>query len=291
MNKRSYQVLDPRIIGRPVHLMGKLTEQIREDLAEVLRARLNRRYRAQFMVGPVSLAPATQETSPPRRQLTYDTQAGRMAFCLDREILLCILGYRYGSHECSAPTDEPETASEERLAATLGVQLLGVLVERILASDAQGEPTPHAGEPATRDPEGRLCAPTLAGSGAALRDAWVLQAQITEAGRQICGELRIWLHQSCVARLLQGLAPPSVRVAPRRSRDAEPLPGRLQLTLTARLIEKRTSLGELLDARVGDVIPVSFGAADVLIGESRLFTADVAEHKGKLCLTSFEHVE
>jgi flagellar motor switch protein FliM len=33
------------------------------------------------------------------------------------------------------------------------------------------------------------------------------------------------------------------------------------------------------------------GRADVLLDENRLFTAAVAEHKGKLCLTSFEDAE
>jgi hypothetical protein len=49
--------------------------------------------------------------------------------------------------------------------------------------------------------------------------------------------------------------------------------------------------GALFDLKVGDVIPVDVGRADVLLDEARLFTAAVAEHKGKLCLTSFEDAE
>ena len=45
------------------------------------------------------------------------------------------------------------------------------------------------------------------------------------------------------------------------------------------------------DLQVGDVIPISLSRADVLLEESRLFTAAVTEHKGKLCLTSFEDAE
>jgi flagellar motor switch protein FliM len=65
----------------------------------------------------------------------------------------------------------------------------------------------------------------------------------------------------------------------------------LQLTLVARLLEKQMPLGSLLDTRIGDVIPVSLGTSDVLVGDSRLFTASITEHKGKLCLTAFEDVE
>ncbi len=49
--------------------------------------------------------------------------------------------------------------------------------------------------------------------------------------------------------------------------------------------------GHAAGLRVGDVIPVTFDSSDVLIGDARLFTAAVTEHKGKLCLTSFADVE
>jgi flagellar motor switch protein FliM len=57
------------------------------------------------------------------------------------------------------------------------------------------------------------------------------------------------------------------------------------------LVSKEITLGTLFGLQVGDVIPVSVGRADVVLDNSRLFTAAVAEHKGKLCLTSFEDAE
>ena len=51
------------------------------------------------------------------------------------------------------------------------------------------------------------------------------------------------------------------------------------------------TLEALFGLKLGDVIPVTVGRADVLLDEARLFTAAVAEHKGKLCLTSFEDAE
>jgi len=70
-----------------------------------------------------------------------------------------------------------------------------------------------------------------------------------------------------------------------------PLPTRLTLTRVARLLQKDIPLGQLADLHVGDVIPISLGTTDVLIDDSRLFTATVAEHQGKLCLTSFADVD
>jgi flagellar motor switch protein FliM len=50
-------------------------------------------------------------------------------------------------------------------------------------------------------------------------------------------------------------------------------------------------LGSLLDLKVGTILPISLGVASVQIDNSPLFSAQVAEHKGKLCLTSFEDLE
>ena len=40
-----------------------------------------------------------------------------------------------------------------------------------------------------------------------------------------------------------------------------------------------------------DGFPGERGQVDVLVGDSRLFTAALTEHKGRLCLTSFSQVE
>lgn len=287
---RNHHALDPRILGRPVHLIGNIAALLREDLSEALHARLNRRYRAQFALGPASLAPAAHERTP-RRQLAYDTPVGRIGFCLDRELLLCILGYRYGAYATDdaaseAHADEPETATEERLAATLGLQLVSVVVDRIL-KHIDEQPA------AERDAKSGGSAPAVShvGFANAPRDAWVLHAPLSEPSRRASGALQFWIEHACIARLLHCLGPaPGVRKTP-PLRAARPLPARLQLKLTARLLEIETPLGRVLDLRVGDVVPVSFGAADVLIDDSRLFRASVAEHRGKLCLTCFQDVE
>ncbi|WP_460825321.1 FliM/FliN family flagellar motor switch protein, partial [Massilia solisilvae] len=88
--------------------------------------------------------------------------------------------------------------------------------------------------------------------------------------------------------ILRGLLPP------RRAQGgpaAEPLATRLAVRLEARLASKEMTLAALFDLKPGDVIPFSLGRADVLLDENRLFTAAVAEHKGKLCLTSFEDTD
>ena len=107
--------------------------------------------------------------------------------------------------------------------------------------------------------------------------------------RNVGGHLLLKISAAWMNRLLQALAPNRERQ--RQLTATKPFPARLQLTLRARLLEKEVSLATLLDLRLGDVLPISVGDADVLIGDSRLFTASVAEHHGKLCLTSLADVD
>jgi flagellar motor switch protein FliM len=122
----------------------------------------------------------------------------------------------------------------------------------------------------------------------------VLEVNIVERARKTEGALRILLDEAWSNSLLQALAPVRKRAAHPTGGNpvtAKSIGAQLQVTLIARLLEKRVTVGTLLDMRPGDVIPVSLRTSDVLIGDSRLFRAAVAEHRGKLWLTSFENVE
>jgi flagellar motor switch protein FliM len=276
--------LDPRTLGRPVHLLHHFVGPFRDDLAEVFRTTLNRRYRASFAVGEVSLDRLS--AVPERcRWRSHADQLGRIGFAIERQLLLCILDYRYGAsapsgvsiagQTCSEPR---ETATEERLAAMLGRQLVGALAERIewLPAMAASQPCQHVftETPAT---------PPRAG-------IWAIRAIVSEASRGVEGALWFTLDEAWMQRLLTRLTPSREPAAGRPGRAA-PLASQLQLTLTARLLEKEVPLGQLLDMRVGDLIPVRLGLTDVLVDDSRIFTARVAEHQGKLCLTAFTNVE
>lgn len=282
---RSYQVLDPRTLGRPVHLLGKYTEHLHRDLAELFEVWFNRRYRAQFEIGALTFEQAA--TAHSHRWLNFSADIGSIAFCADRNVLLCILAYRYGvpPSEMQVPADlnewnQRETATEQRLAGRLGRQLVSAAAAAIEALQ----------------PDATAAYPTIefTPNPAAIGDgAWTLRVAVTERAHRIEGTLRFRFDDQWIARLMRGLAPKRERTSLEGATrpHAQPLPARLRLALDARLIEKPIDLGTLLDLRVGDVIPVTLASTDVLIGDSRLFTASIAEHKGKLCLTCFEDVE
>ncbi|MET0268706.1 MAG: FliM/FliN family flagellar motor switch protein [Duganella sp.] len=295
-----HQVLDPCLLGRPVHLLPIFAAQLREDLAQSMRLNVHRRYWGGFRVDDVQFS-RTDGSEARSRWLSFAAPAGQIAFSLERKLLLSVLNYRYGSGATpkadpaappAPPVDESSvrvTATEERLAVVLGQQLAGILAGRIEAnlpvndktagSDAEGE----AGAGDTT--EGGF-KPTPVSQPA--KGSWVVVVTLTEVASEVSGRFWFALDKHLMGSVLRGLL---------RDRDAKkpksagPLAQRLQVGLTGRLASKEVMLGNLYDMQVGDIIPISLHRADVLLEDSRLFTAAVTEHKGKLCLTSFEDAE
>lgn len=277
------QVLDPRLLGRPVHLLPQFAAQFAEDLAAALRQPALRRYwdgfqlQASGFVGP-------PDSSQSGRWLGFSGGAGGIAFALERSLLLSVLNQRYGRRGAApAPPVDPTTvrvtATEERLAIVLGQQFASVLSKRVDANLARAHNEPNLAStelvPGTVPP-----APPSA-------DGWTLGITLRQAQSGECGQLWLALDQDMVARVLLGLAPERAREhAPARATVA--LGTALQVTLEGRLVSKEITLEALFALKLGDIIPVTVGRADVLLAESRLFTAAVTEHNGTLCLTSFE---
>lgn len=268
--------LDPRSLGRPVHLLDRFTVPLREGLAEFLRTRFNRRYRASFRIGEVTMAREEALPQAPRWRM-YGNAGGRIGFAIDRALLLCIFGYRYGAGAEALPAAAPETATEERLATALGLEFAALLARQVARLPGLKDDAAAAEDFAelTLTPPAGAC--------------WIVRAQLLEPARAAGGELLLALDEDWSARVLRGVAP--LRERRPAAQPADPLAARLQLTLAARLLEKELPLGDLLDARVGDIIPMHLGPTEVLVGDALLFHADVAEHKGKLCLTAFKDVE
>lgn len=288
-NVRAHTVIDPRTMGRPMHLLGGFANQLRDDLADFFRARINRRYKASFQIDAISFVAAPADS---QRWLSYAANDGRIHFAIERALLLCLLRYRYGSpmpeasaaldNNSAAPTplsDEPETATEERLGTMLGQQLAELAVRRIESVQRSRVKTPAA----------------VTCTEAALQGdndgEWLLRLTLSETRCNVSGNLMLKISAAWMNRLLQALAPARERSRQKQMTATKPFPTRLQLTLRARMLEKEVPLATLLDLRVGDVLPISVGDADVLIGDSHLFTASVAEHHGKLCLTSLADVD
>lgn len=279
-----YQVLDPCLLGRPVHLLHLFASQLREDLADTLRQPMQRRYWGTFQVDAVSFSRIDNEP-PQGRWLTFLGAQGAVGFALDRKVLLGVLNYRYGrkSAKPAAPQDPAGvrvTATEERLAVVLGQQLAATLVARVASNLAALNKPVGAGGAELRMLPG---VPPVKGG-------WIVTVAVSDVAAGLQGQFWFSFDKPMMTDVLHGLLAEREQVKS-AVKSVRPLASQLQVKLEGRLVSKEVQLGTLFDLRVGDVIPISLSRTDVLLDESRLFTAAVSEHKGKLCLTSFEDAE
>ena len=284
-----YQVLDPSLLGRPVHLLPKFARRFADALGSVMAGPGGRRYWGAWRLAHLAFERAPEEDG--LRWLAVSGPLGAAAVAFERNLLLGLLEGRYGRKKgpasVPAPARDPAlervTSTEERLAATLTAQLVEQLYARVLdgLQGAGVDDAPAAGTINALDAPVPAAAPGKAG--------WVIRIQLTPAPGEEASQAWIALDQALMAQVLQGLK--EERSSVRTQRASEPLATGLAVKLEGRLASKEMLLETLFALKVGDVIPVSVGRADVLLDESRLFTANVAEHKGKLCLTSFEDAE
>ncbi|WP_306985179.1 FliM/FliN family flagellar motor switch protein [Janthinobacterium sp. UMAB-56] len=280
-----HQVLDSCLLGRPVHLLHVFGAQLRDDLAVALRQPMSRRYWGNFQIDGVTLSRVENEDSV-NRWLSFSTPAGQTGFALERQILLSVLNYRYGSAGAKGALPDPAqvrvTATEERLAVVLGQQLVNSLLTRVHKN------LQTLGKSSELDSSAEVAVQTGVHP---VRGSWIVTVALSDVEAGQSGQFWFSLDKRLMADVLRGLLPERAQAKKALRGSVRPLASRLQVTLEGRLVSKQVQLGALFDLRVGDVIPVSLSRTDVMLDDSRLFTAAVSEHKGKLCLTSFEDVE
>ncbi|GGY96001.1 FliM/FliN family flagellar motor switch protein [Pseudoduganella plicata] len=271
-------ILDPSLLGRPVHRLPQFAAQLREDMIAQLRQPAVRRYWGNVSVQGAVFA-RLDGTEERQRWQHYAAGDGMLGFALERKVLLSVLNYRYGrGKDSEASVDEAAvrvTATEERLAVVLGQQMVGVVAQRIAANLPGGDPA------ASQEV-------VPAKGGYPPKGTWIVTVDVRLGETE--GKVWFTLDKKLMSDVLRGVAPER-DTGKKASKQSGPLAQRMQVALNGRLVSKEVTLGALFDLRVGDVIPVSLHRADVMLEDSRLFTAAVTEHKGKLCLTSFEDVE
>ena len=298
--RRDHQVLDPCLLGRPVHLLPAFAAGLAEAIGAEMASPGGRRHWGAYRLEHLAFERAPEQ--PGLRWLGVSGPYGVAAIAFERNLLLGLLEGRYASRQPTtsaavqqSPALERVTATEERLGVTLAQQLASQLDARVADGLARLDGAP---------------APVKAGVGAAIvpagapgKTGWVLRAVLraqygrrdTDEPTQAAPEGQIWigLDHALMACVLQGIKADrgAVRTAGGARMPGEPLATRLEVKLDGCLVSKEITLATLFGLQVGDVIPVALGRADVVLDNSRLFTAAVAEHKGKLCLTSFEDAE
>ncbi|OON64095.1 hypothetical protein B0920_12415 [Massilia sp. KIM] len=280
---RDVQVLDPSLLGRPVHLLPTFAARFADALGEAMGSPAGRRYWGAYRL--ISLAFERAPEGPGLRWLGAPGRFGMAAVAFERVLLLGLLEGRYlRRNPAPAQRDlaaERVTATEERLAASLTQQLAALLDAQV----AEGLAAAGAAAEVPAAPVGAVVPASAPG-----RAGWVIRVALRAPQAEQDSLFWIGLDQELMGHVLAGLMADKGGARGKQPR-AEPLAASLSVKLDGRLVSKEITLAALFELKVGDVIPVSVGRADVLLDESRLFTAFVAEHKGKLCLTSFEDAE
>ena len=276
----TYQVLDPRTLGRPVHLLTAFSQRFCADLSLFIRDTLDRRYGTQLQISDVSLVRASQ-TEKSSLWNVYESKTGRIGLTLDRGLVLRVMHCRYGAQSGNPQTDPetmPITASEDRLSKKLGQQMVMTLISRIRSGL---QPLATLTNPTDDAPV------TWHAESTDAVGVWLVKVQIEEPLTGLHTSVQFSLDEAWMHVLLSRLA--VMRSSPKEAlkNHVQPLASRLRVKLVAQLLQRRLTMGDILDMRVGDIMPVSLQTTDVLIKDARLYTATVAEHKGKLWLTAF----
>ncbi|MGC1548517.1 MAG: FliM/FliN family flagellar motor C-terminal domain-containing protein [Rhodanobacter sp.] len=267
------RMLDPCTLGRPFHLLEDFNQRLGKQIERHLHSRFNVRHGATFAVTRVAITSfvASQGEGTWRG---YRAPAGKLAIRLDRRLILAMLGYHYGDKSNMVRVDDTitETDSEQRFGIATGLSLLDLLVTSIAPSEPSQTFTPEA-----------LHSPTSSKR--------VIRVTVEERALKLSGHLEFALDAAWVSLLFASVATGRAIAMPGTNARA-PLETRLPITLSARMLTKEVLLDDVLALVPGDIIPVRLPeTADVLIGESRLYRAVIAEHGGTLCLTSFEDIE
>ena len=291
--------LDTRSLGRPVHLLPRVAVRLRETLHRQLCLPWNRRYHAHYDLREVSLQPLDRAAR--EAEALMDPDAGRwlhamgpcglVACRIDRALVNGLMARRLGlaGGQTELPAAElsslPMTATEERLLQALARQGCQLTLQELASAASSGMDGDDA-------PAAELPPLQIGGLPTNCTDAWevTLMLRDADATPERDMSLRVVLDGAYLTPLLRRLAAQH-RGAARSAVAVQPLSRRLTLKLQARLLEQEMALGALLDLTPGALIPIHLADATVLVEGSPLMRAAVAEHHGKLCLTSFEDLE
>src|SRR4051812_43899080 len=115
-----HQVLDPRLLGRPVHLLPQFSSLMGDDFDSAMQGSA-RRYWAgwRFENAEFGRAPQLEDL----RWMAVAGPLGKVSVAFERGLLLTLLERRYGGRGAGATQQNPQsqrvTATEDRLLVVL----------------------------------------------------------------------------------------------------------------------------------------------------------------------------
>lgn len=279
-----FQTLDPTTLGRPFHLLPSFARLLESELADYVNQEMNRRYHAHFVLRSI------EQQLPNKEKHGFWTwhraAEATVGINIDRPLLLRILDYRYGVHSATASRAEqdtipPETETEHRLARLIGERLTARLIYAIHRLGKNFTPNAQPLYLAESLPYAPSSPP-----------AWKISVRIGERETREHWTVTLLLDNATFEHLLKSLADQRQTTRIGHAQHSAPFAEQARVQLHAQLLEKRLTLGDIIDLKVGATLPITLHTrATVHIGTTRIFSALVAEDRGKLCLTTFDDTE
>ncbi|ATF93778.1 flagellar motor switch protein FliM [Cedecea neteri] len=261
--------LEVNKLGRPWHKLPK----IMNDCFDTLDARLSIYFLKKFRVNVMLKNMTFTIDRNYKNTLVFSTDYGNLGFDIDRILLLNILHDYYGLSKDSAQVvpdlSQPISKTEERLKNKLGQELTALIVNK----ETFGEELEIKNDYST----------------VISKWSWCITFSL-EGYEQ--GAFTLLLDHLHVDRMLAMLRTPD-------SGDGEPesalsagqierLFYDLPLRLNGRLASLNLTVAQIADIEPGDIIPISLNQPiPIFIGKEQIFTAEIAEDRGKLLLSEF----
>ncbi|AJC21382.1 FliM/FliN family flagellar motor switch protein [Pandoraea pulmonicola] len=279
---RNFRALDPCRLGQPTQLLDPLTERLRSRLDVQLPQHARHRHAMAWRVAAMSVSAAAPRASDVIVQ-RFRVVDHYIDVALDAGLMRDAFRLRYEADDFVGPPAlhfTPRAATYERFVARFARQMLDAL-RQALSPDASVLPSDVV-ENVDADP--RQTPPSL----------WIT-ALITDradhaghAGGAPLGTVAYRLAAEDARCWLSKLGPDAGERAAQRTTPPCEL-ATIPVRLSARWLDVDLTLGALLDAKAGDVLPVRFmPRALVCIDDDPLMSADIVERDAHLCLTHFQ---
>ncbi|MBT0725225.1 hypothetical protein HH682_12510 [Rosenbergiella sp. S61] len=251
-------------LGKPWH---KLAEHINKNY-DNFDVNLSRYFLNKFRIN-TSLANIIFSIEENKKcHQIYSCSAGKIAFEIDRPLLLKLLHDFYGVTDSPELSDASEiTQTELRLQERLGDEISQIF----LTPEVIGLPIalqPHHNQQHSHW-------------------AWSLSFQLRGYSQ---GVITLHFDHQLIDQILSGLRQENEHTPPAAISDdqLERQLRRVPFTLTAQLASVETTLERLLTLNVDDVLPVFLNeSVPIILGDEVLFQAKVSEHQGQLVLSDF----
>ncbi|WP_336818553.1 flagellar motor switch protein FliM [Cedecea sp. MMO-103] len=261
--------LEVNKLGRPWHKLPK----IMNDCFDILDARLSIYFLKKFRVNVMLKNMTFAIDKHYKNTLIFSTDYGNLGFDIDRILLLNVLHDYYGLSKDSTQVvpdlSQPISKTEERLRNKLGQELTALIINK----ETFGEELEIKNDYST------------------VMSQWSWCITFSLEGYEQ-GGFTLLLDPLHVDRMLATLRKPDSGDGERESAlsagQVERLFYDLPLKLNGRLTSLNLTVAQIADIEPGDIIPISLNQpVPVFIGKEQIFTAEIAEDRGKLLLSEF----